>query len=402
MRGAPTLLHRAARAGDLRALAAQLASGADTEALTATGWTALHDASWGGHEGTVGALLAAGAAVDTVTLDGLSPLTLAAGEGHKAVADLLLSGGAYVDSQSSDGRTPLESALQRGHLAVARQLVDSGAAVSEACCSLWLRALAALDGQRCRLLDEREPGSRAWVWALDGPLRLQRDDIHRLGEHITAVKHDGTLVRRVDLRFGVRFAVEARSFRPSELGHTLPSGRWRFRRGWTELAQAVLHGEAEANELDEDGRLASYEALRSGCAGALAVLLASGSSPEALPPQGCMRGAALLLNAAHLGQTACVEVLLSAGASPDLQTPSGWTPLMAAAAQGHLDPLAVLLRAEADLTLRNDQGQTALAVAQARGRSEAARVLLVAKNAHHLARLSAGEVEEPTGEEPAE
>ncbi len=400
MAGLPSQLHRAARVGDLRALAAALSHGASANEPTAAGWTPLHDASWGGHEGTVGALLAAGATVDTVTVDGLSPLTLAAGEGHKAVVDLLLSGEAYVDSQSTDGRTPLESALQRGHLAVARQLVDSGAAVSEACCSLWLRALVALDGKRCRLLDEREPGTRLWVWALDGPLRLDRDDAHRLGEHISTLIHDGALVRQVDLRFGVRFAVDARAFQPSDTGHTLPSGRWRFRRGWTERVQAILHGEANADGLDEDGRLAAYEALRAGEAGALAALLQSGADPEALPPQGCMRGAALLMNAAHLGHPGCVEVLLAAGAGVDLQTPSGWTPLMAAAARGHVEALGVLVRADADLSLRNDQGQTALAVAQARGQSEAARVLLVAKNAHHLARVAAGEVETPVKPSP--
>ena len=379
MAGLPSQLHRAARVGDVRALAEALARGESMKGLTATGWTPLHDASWGGHEGTVGALLAAGAAVDTVTVDGLSPLSLAAGEGHKAVVDLLLSGEAYVDSQSTEGRTPLESALQRGHLAVARQLVDSGAAVSEACCSLWLRALVALDGKRCRLLEEREPGTRLWVWALDGPLRLERDDAHRLGEHIISVVHEGALAKQVDLRFGVRFAVDTRAFRPIDTGHTLPSGRWRFRRGWTERVQAILHGEAHADELDEDGRLAAYEALRAGEAEALAALLQAGSNPEALPPQGCMRGAALLLNAAHLGEAACAEVLVAAGAGVDVQTPSGWTPLMAAAARGHLEALGVLVRANADLALRNDQGQTALVVAQARGQSEAARVLLVAQ-----------------------
>lgn len=387
----PSPLHRAARLGDLSALAHALRDAPSPDPVSPMGWTPLHDAAWAGHEGAVGALLAVGAAVDARTHDGLDPLMLAAGQGHKAVVDLLLSGGGYVDAESQHGRTPLESALQRGHLAVARQLTDAGAAVSEACAGLWLRALAALSGRRCRLLDERDAITRRWLWLLDGPIRLSVDDEHRLSGHVTAVQRDGSQTSEVDLAFGVRFLVDPSGFRGDDPGHTLPSGRWRFRRGWTGRAEAIFHGEAEPDLLDEDQRLASYEAIRAGAPHALAVLLAAGADPEALPPQGCMRGARLLLNAAHLGQAGCVEVLLEAGASPNTRTPTGWTPLMAAAAQGHVAALSVLLRAHADLDLRNAQGQTALAVAQARRQSEAARTLLVARNAHLLQRMGSSE-----------
>lgn len=357
-----TPLHRAARRGDPAALAGPQRGG--VSARTTCGWTPLHDAAWGGHAGSMAALLGAGARLDATTLDGLTPLMIAAGQGHRGVTRGLLEAGADPDTRSRAGRSALESALQTSHLAVARALVDAGATLTQGAVVLWVRALAAQEGRRCRLVSEPAAG---WTWAIDAPLTLGLDDEARMGPALISVERAGPRVRGLTLSRTVRVAARPAAFTPEEPGEGLPSGRWRLRKGWTEAAQAVLHGEAPPDQPDLHGLLPTWQALQHPAPDALRALLDAGADPDSIPLQGRMRGASLLLNAAHQGRARCAQALLDGGATVDLPSAAGWTPLMAAAAGGHTAIVRALLEAGADLGRRNAQGQTAIAVAQTRG-----------------------------------
>ena len=370
-------LHRAARRGDLTVLASARALGLDPRA--ATGWTPLHDAAWGGHRAAVATLLTEGARIDATSLDGLSALMISAGRGHRGVVRHLLDAGADPDTRSRAGRSALESALQTLHVAVARDLVDAGATLTQGAVVLWVRALAAQEGRRCRLLSTPDPAT-GWTWAIDAPLTLSLDDERRMGPVLFSVDRVGPRVRGLALSQTVHVEARPAAFGPEDPGDGLPSGRWRVREGWSEAVQSVLHGDAPPDQPDSHGRLPTWLALQHPAPDALRALLELGAHADAIPLQGRMRGASLLLNAAHQGHAACVAALLDAGATIDLPSAAGWTPLMVAAAEGHTAIVRALLQAGADIGHRNAQGQTAMAVAQSRGNADAARALLIAQN----------------------
>jgi len=87
---------------------------------------------------------------------------------------------------------------------------------------------------------------------------------------------------------------------------------------------------------------------------------------------------AALHSAASQGATAVVRDLLASGANPNSQNAGGWTPLMIAAAEKHLDTVTVLLAAKADPNARNSLGRTALMFASSYGQDAIVDQLLAA------------------------
>jgi ankyrin repeat protein len=71
-------------------------------------------------------------------------------------------------------------------------------------------------------------------------------------------------------------------------------------------------------------------------------------------------GWSAILYAAMEGHVETVKLLLEKGANPDSRAPSQLTPLMIASRNGHIDVVRVLLAAKADPNAQNDRGDTAL------------------------------------------
>lgn len=378
----PTPLHRAARSGDAAHILRTVETGSPVNATMVTGWTPLHDAATAPAPDALEALLCSGAAVDAGTKDGLTPLMVAALAGRAAGVALLLEAGADPDALADAGRTPLESALQGGHIKVAQILCRAGASIDEGLAVLYVRALLVGQGRRVRFVRPRAPEAR-YTWAVDGPLPLDADDLAPVRAFLRAPPSMTGLAFHAP----VDWRTAPGLFGAHEAGDGLPSDRWSWRQGWSEAAQAVLHGERPPDVPDAFGNLALLDAIRAGAASVVAALLRAGADPRVLPPKGCMRGATLLMNAAHAGHVDLVEVLLDSGAEIDARSPTDWTALMCAAGQGHREVVHTLLRAGADAGLRNAQGRTAMGIAQRRGHAAVARSLLVAMNAHHLRRL---------------
>lgn len=97
--------------------------------------------------------------------------------------------------------------------------------------------------------------------------------------------------------------------------------------------------------------------------------------PGYAPPPGHGRE---LFDAAYRGDVAAVQRYLSEGADPDYRNPGGWTPLMIAAAERHLDAVILLLQAKADPNRRNAYGRTALMFASRYGQLAIVERLLAA------------------------
>jgi len=104
-----TPLHKAAFAGDIAAIKALLAGGANVNAKNEDGWTPLHDAAFAGDVVAIEALLAGGADVDATAEagpmaqpgeSGPTPLHLAAHNGHPGAIKALLAGGADINARA--------------------------------------------------------------------------------------------------------------------------------------------------------------------------------------------------------------------------------------------------------------------------------------------------------------
>ena len=123
---------RAVKAGDLAALRALIASGADVNARGGDGSTPLLWATHNGEAEIAGALIAAGAAVNVANDYGITPLLAASRSGQATLAGLLLKGGADPSVRHPEGETPLMAAARAGSVATVRLLLDSGADVNAA------------------------------------------------------------------------------------------------------------------------------------------------------------------------------------------------------------------------------------------------------------------------------
>ena len=123
-------LSAAIAAGDLAAVRAASAAGADLEAgLTAGGSNALQLSAYDGQTELVRWLLVeAGAAVNARRpTDGFTALHLAAHQGHDAVAQMLLSAGADTTARTLRGDTAVDVAIQHKHERIVRQLLPDSA-----------------------------------------------------------------------------------------------------------------------------------------------------------------------------------------------------------------------------------------------------------------------------------
>jgi outer membrane protein assembly factor BamB len=111
----------AARKGNLEAVKALLAKGADVNTKTAYGQTALMLASDKGHTEVVKLLIKHKADVNVKdTFYGLTPLAWAAYNGHAEITKALLEAGA------KDAETALSMAIGRGHVETVRAALDLG------------------------------------------------------------------------------------------------------------------------------------------------------------------------------------------------------------------------------------------------------------------------------------
>jgi len=94
---AKTLLHRAAKSGDVELVQSLIAGGANINAQDKNNWAPLHYAVKKGHKKIADLLLANGADVNVKTDEGITPLHLT--NSSKEIAELLVSKGADLNAK---------------------------------------------------------------------------------------------------------------------------------------------------------------------------------------------------------------------------------------------------------------------------------------------------------------
>ena len=144
--------------------------------------------------------------------------------------------------------------------------------------------------------------------------------------------------------------------------------------GTAPMITRLLEAGADANRANPEGETPLMTAARTGNGGAIRALLAHGAEVDATEG---WRGQTALMWASAQDQTAAVAVLLEAGADPHARSEGGFTPLLFAAREGHVDVLRALARggANVDDTLP-DNGMSALVMAVYNAQYDFARALL--------------------------
>ncbi|KAM3607795.1 uncharacterized protein V6R79_014071 [Siganus canaliculatus] len=313
---------------------------------SADGQTLLANAALEGSANTVDLLLKHGLNPLDSDHQGQTPLTLASKQGHIKVLSVLLEWAKRQEPQTAvrmmehvdnEGWTALRSAAWGGHNEAVRLLLDVGADV-DGC-----------DG-------EGRTALRAAAWGGHEGIVLT---LLEYGAHVDRADSKG------------RTPLIAAAY----MGHH-------------EAVEILLDHNAQVNLADGDGRTAlSVAALcvptAAGVKGygeVASLLLERGADPGHRDHDGMTP----LLLAAYEGNDDVVELLLEAGADvdetagPDGSVPAAAavTPLLAAAAMGHMRTVSRLLFWGAAVDAIDCEGRTALCLAAARGSVEVVRALL--------------------------
>ena len=333
-----TLLHESVRRGDLAAVNAVLARGADVNAPTRYGVTPLGLAALNGDTAIVRRLLDAGANPNAPTPGGETPLMTAARVGRLDAVTLLLDRGAAVDAKTSPReQTALVWAVTENHPDVVRLLVGRGANVN---------ARTAVTMPR----GEYVPG-RAGRTAGPGLIRQRALPTPEGGMTplLFAVRDGNRDMMRLLLELGADIE-QTSGNRTSPLVIALLNGQ-------VGLATELFARGANPNAADDYRRAALFAAVELRNANRNALLFGDGRDPLDL-----------------------IRALLEKGADPNLRTNTtpvhGWmqidpswvnfdgqTPFIRAALSGDIEVMRLLLAHGADPNIATREGTTALMAA---------------------------------------
>ena len=134
----------AARQGDIAAITAQIAAGADLEARDAEGATALLVATHANNIEAARLLIEAGADVNAKDAIADSPYLYAGARGHLEILKLTLTHGADLTSTNRYGGTALIPAAERGHVETVASLIAAGVDVDHVNRLGWTALLEAI------------------------------------------------------------------------------------------------------------------------------------------------------------------------------------------------------------------------------------------------------------------
>ena len=274
----------AVRAGDLEAVRAGLADGADVNATQGDGATALH---WAVHRSDLDAtslLVESGADVDAANALAATPLWLASVNGSATIVARLLEAGANPDVSLKLGETPLMAAARSGNVDAVELLLEHGADATAA---------------------ERERGQTALMWAV-------------------AQRHAAVI--RALVAGGADLHARSKVWHQLEntAGNTNPIGNFRMahggstallfaaRTGDVETARVLVDAGANVNDVAASGTSAVVIAAHSGHAPLAIYLLEQGADPNTVGA-----GYTALHAAVLRGQVPVVRALLAHGGDPN-------------------------------------------------------------------------------------
>ncbi|MDE2981937.1 MAG: ankyrin repeat domain-containing protein [Gemmatimonadota bacterium] len=309
----------AAMAGDIAAVRALLADGADVNAAQGDGMTALHWAAERGNAELAEMLLYAGAAVEPVTrIGGYTPLHIAARTGSDAVALMLLGAGADAAAPApGTGTTPLHLAATAGSAPLIAALLDRGAD-PDAREDVWgqtplifAASMNRADAVRVLLAAGADPDIASRVEDLQVLSELDRIAGRRRTEAVEALT-----------------AGRSRAPTPTEFQTAVRASRTVYEEGLPE-DQEEEEDDFRPRRIDAKGGLtALLHAVRQGYAESAVALIDGGAD---IDRASASDGTSPLLMATINGQFDLALTLIERGAEPNIASAlNGATPLWAA------------------------------------------------------------------------
>ena len=356
-------VHEAAVKGHVKVISLLLERGADVQAPGAMEHSPLHHACWFGHEEAAALLLDAGADTEARGFCGLTPLHEAALKGHVAVMLLLIDRGANLEATDKGGHTALHIVALEGHEVAARVLCQRNANLEAQCTIKWTALHEGVNkghmGVVRVLLDQR-----ADINAVDRKQTALHTAVLVLPEHKAQNMARLLLRNGADInasnRFGntpLHLAVKNKRQKTVQLLLDSKSG-----------SKARPNLQALNNEL----KTSLYEAIEKEDEHIVQLLLNhTVNAPDT---------ALSLCQAAQLGQSSVVRLLLEKGVDVEAADAEGWTALHYAASSGRETTTDVLLKFHADVLARNIQEKTPLDLATEQGHKEVAHMLSFADN----------------------
>ena len=268
---------------------------------------------------------------------GWTPLHYAAAFGHKDIVELLLANKSEVNAVDSDGRTPLHLAAYTGQTDVAGLLLTNGADVNTFDRGGWTPLHTAVA--------ENKKDMVQWLLAHKADVNAMTKD----GQSPLYVAARNSYLNLVELLLANGADVNASGFD-----------------GWTPLHAAVVEAnnqdivellltkKAYVNAADNEGRTPLHMASRRGYTNIVELLRQHGGQ-DTTPAN------TAILDAAEDGDLKTAEALLEK--NPALvftKDNHGWTPLLLAVKNGHIDLAQLLLTNKADVNAKDKEGEIPL------------------------------------------
>jgi ankyrin repeat protein len=303
----------------------QFASASDLAAMSSPGARLIGAAS-DGDKKTIQALLKDGVDVNTRDWDDLTALIPASSSGHLDICKLLVKEGVDVNAKDKDGITALMEASIMGHAKIVEFLLESGAEM-DATANSEVTAL--------------------WLAAGEGKVDVMKLLLKK-GADATNTRVDGLTALMT----------------ASVAGHA-------------EAVQLLLDHGADPTASDGDGLTPLMNAAENGTLPVVKLLVEAAKDPvEYINTMSSTGFNALIIASAH-GHTPVIEYLLDAGANVDALHENKVTPLMYAAASGHVNAMKILVeKGKVDINAMHSNGGTALLEAATGGALEAMRYLM--------------------------
>ena len=346
------------------------------------GKTALMIACDEGHESTVKVLIDNGADVDLRDRQHQTALMqIARKKGREGCMELLINSGAGVDFQDRPGRSALMHACDMGHIEYVQLLIKKEADID----------LQGIDGLSALMIlchdHITHPGIFRCLLERGANVNLQ-DQWRKTALMIASVKRNKAFVEELleyeaqldmqdsegntalILAFKIRYnlnLVELLIRKGADMNLKNKEGQNLLMIACTEESEQcvklLLENGVETNLQDKKGLTALMIASKGGSDSIVELLLSNGQAGVDMKEH---QGRTALMHSVLYKRRQLVEVLrllIKHRANLDLQDNLGWSALMIACQNGHVEVCSMLLDKDANLSLRNMEGLTAFDIA---------------------------------------
>lgn len=375
-----SLLHDAARLGDVESVDALLKKGMDINLAADNRWTALLLAAREDHTACAKLLIAADANVNAALDDGNTVLHLAAANGNSALLQALLNAGAAPEAKNIRGRSALEMALLRSRPDAAKLLSAVTPVDKDSEEDGRLLPVAAERGDLNSVKNMLERGvnpdamNNGWT-ALHFAAQSGRMEIMKILLEKGADIEARAAGRVTPLYLAaVRGQVNAAALLLSNGAVVDVENRSGLtplyaaaQRGDVPMVSCLLKAGANINHSGRNGWTPLHIAVQSGYSEIVEIMLENGADVHAVDLHG---GWSVMHLAAQEGHSAMIEQLVSAGAMVNVAGARGETPLHVAVSNRRHATVAILLALDADVAFQDAQKRTALDFAESTGDSE--------------------------------